>query len=150
MRGKFSRLCKNLMKIKCISDNTHRMDDMSAIPDFVSRVEIVRQRLLRLAYEERKQSIPRYYVLSGLVDSTYQKRWLSRDKKIQEGIIADVNTLMTVAFSNKTAEEKAKALEALERVADKEDFRNMVFIGFLILSPVLIVAFTILLEYLRL
>lgn len=122
---------------------------MSAVPNLVSRVEIVRQRLLCLAYEERKQSVPRYYASSGLVDSGYQKRWLSRDKKIQEGIIADVNTLMTAAFSGKTLEERVKALESLERVANKEDFRNKAFMGLLVFSPVLIIVIAVLLEYLR-
>ena len=116
-------------------------------PDFTLRIEAARQRLLQLTYEERKQRVPRYYV-----DSWYspvsRKRWLNREEKIREGVVSDVNTLITSVFTKKTPEEKLKALQALEDGLAKTELKKSLEPLLFILAPVLIVVFITVIQYL--
>ena len=126
-----------------VRQNKHIMNP----PDFTLRIEAARQRLLQLTYEERKQRVPRYYV-----DSWYspvsRKRWLNREEKIREGVVSDVNTLITSVFTKKTPEEKLKALQALEDGLAKTELKKSLEPLLFILAPVLIVVFITVIQYL--
>jgi len=120
---------------------------MNPVTDFASRVEVVRQRLLHLVYEERKQRVPEYYATSSLVSAAYKKRWLNQEKKTREDAITDVNNLISAVLTVENFDERLRALEILERNADRMKVKKRWEGWLILLIPFLIVILIGIIQY---